>query len=151
MGQAPLSSIGTSPHAVALTFIGSNITVYYDGVLVVSVQDDSFDGVAPFMRGGICADFYQYPAGPVISVDNVTVQATSAAPIILSATPSSGNMVITWSTIPGHTYRQQFNDNLGTTNWNNITPDVVANGFSASGTNAMSGPGRRFYRVVDLQ
>lgn len=63
----------------------------------------------------------------------------------------SGDAVtLSWSAISGLTYRVQFNDDLGTTNWMDLPPDITATNLTASKTDVVGTNGFRFYRVFPL-
>jgi hypothetical protein len=49
--------------------------------------------------------------------------------------------------VAGHFYRLQYNDDLTTTNWADVLPEVGATGASSSATNSTAGVTKRFYRV----
>ncbi|MDW8309490.1 MAG: hypothetical protein RMK20_08970, partial [Verrucomicrobiales bacterium] len=74
----------------------------------------------------------------------VTVQPP---PAIHETRVESGNFLLTWSAIPGVTYRVQYKNNLEDAVWTNLPPDVTATGPTASQTDPL-GPTQRFYRVV---
>lgn len=71
-----------------------------------------------------------------------------AAPPVFTATRLSGDdMVLTWSTTAGLTYRLQSCTNVSFGTWTAEPGDVVANGSSASKTVKVA-PGAHFYRVM---
>jgi hypothetical protein len=70
-----------------------------------------------------------------------------ARPGIQAVTASSTNATLTWSAIPGTTYRVQFKADLSDTNWTDLAPDVTATGPTASLTDS-PGPTQRFYRIL---
>ena len=67
-------------------------------------------------------------------------------PVIQSIVASNDLVTITWSAIPEQVYRVQYKDDLTGTNWNDLAPDVIANGPVASKTDPI-GAAQRFYRV----
>jgi VCBS repeat-containing protein len=77
---AILPSVGVNWHIVKLTFKGTNIFVYFDGVLALSFTDDgSLDGNPAFTSGGIGLSMWtQVPAAYAYSVDNVIVCTSNA-------------------------------------------------------------------------
>src|SRR5262249_42948749 len=77
----------------------------------------------------------------------LTVNAVPV-PVILSIVPVDTTVVLTWSTTPGLIYRVQSVDNLGATNWNTLSPDVIASGSTATLTNTVGALPQRFYRVM---
>lgn len=84
---------------------------------------------------------------PALS-DAKTFTVTVAQPPTLRETRvEGGNFVLTWSAIPGVTYRVQFKDRLEDGVWTNLPPDVTASGPTATKTDPL-GPTQRFYRVL---
>ena len=69
------------------------------------------------------------------------------APQITAIVPGGGEVVVTWSSVSGHFYRLQYNDDLSTTNWTDALPEVTAAGAASSATNSVAGVDKRFYRV----
>lgn len=59
---------------------------------------------------------------------------------------SDGSFKLQWTSISGRTYRVQFKPDLGSTNWFDLLPDVVAVTNSASKTDPLTNT-QRFYRV----
>ena len=68
-------------------------------------------------------------------------------PGIQAVTGSSTNATLTWSAIPGTTYRVQFKTDLNDTNWTALLPDVTATGSTASLTDPPAAT-QRFYRIL---
>jgi hypothetical protein len=110
-------------------------------------------------------------AGPVLSVDGTVVFFNSAAsdlvtgdlnnsqdifyfsnPVVGRAFPawSSGNANVTWTAVPGHTYRLQYKSSLTDTNdWVAVTGDVsAANGTASKLDTTAPAATRRLYRVL---
>jgi len=75
------------------------------------------------------------------------VASTNPPPVITKLALSNKVVTLTWTAVPGRTYRAQFSTNLNPVNWSNIVPDVVASGATASATNNTGNAARRFYRV----
>jgi hypothetical protein len=87
---------------------------------------------------------------PSLSATNsftVTVVPNAPAPFIQSITASNGNVVITWSSVAGRSYQLQYKNDLNATNWNNITPNVLATGPASSVTNNPGNATLQVYRV----
>lgn len=82
----------------------------------------------------------------------LTVNAlVASAPVIEPLTGvGTADVVITWSSVSGNTYRVQYNPDLTATNWTTIA-DVVATGSTASTTNNPGIADQRYYRVILLQ
>jgi hypothetical protein len=72
-------------------------------------------------------------------------------PTIAGLALSNDLATLTWSAISGQVYRAQFKDNLDASNWNDVTPDVLATNGLALQTNAVPGIIQRFYRVRVLR
>ena len=78
MKEVSLSVVSTNRHALRLDFAGKRIKVFYDAAQEVDVIDNSFDGLAAYLSGGISADIGQ----STMSVGNVIVRTTPTAPQI---------------------------------------------------------------------
>jgi len=74
-------------------------------------------------------------------------QAAAPAPQILSIVASNSVVTVTWSSVTGHFYRLQSNDDLTTTNWVDVLPEVTAAGATSSATDSVVGVSQRYYRV----
>jgi hypothetical protein len=90
---------------------------------------------------------------PHLSATNsfsVTVlSAPAPAPFhVLSVAVTNRAVLITWESVPGQAYRLQYKTDWGQTNWQDLVPDVTANGSTASGTDTMGREPSRFYRVI---
>jgi hypothetical protein len=107
------------------------------------------------------------PAGPYVLTTVVTdnglppLSATNSftvtvdgpppkPPTINSVTMITGAVVITWDCAIGSTYRLQFKDDLGQTNWIDLPPDVAAAGHTITTTNYIGSSPARFFRVLLL-
>jgi hypothetical protein len=75
-----LPGVGVSWHTVKLAFHGDNISVYFDGVLSLSLTDDgSLDGNPAFVSGGIGLSMWTLPpAAYAYSVDNLVVGTSNS-------------------------------------------------------------------------
>ena len=77
--------------------------------------------------------------------------AVAAPPVILSVTVSSNLLTLTWTSIPGETYRVQFKDHLNQVDWNDLV-DVAATDNTASALDGIEDENgarrQRFYRVL---
>jgi hypothetical protein len=56
--------------------------------------------------------------------------------------------VITWTAIPGRSYRLQTKDNLPSPDWTDVLPDIIASYSRVTVTNKITGAPQRFYRVM---
>ena len=63
----------------------------------------------------------------------------------------TGTVTITWSAVSGATYRVQYTSDLSGNTWTDLSPDVTANGNTASITDTPGGADQRFYRVILVQ
>jgi Bacterial Ig domain/Cadherin-like domain len=89
-----------------------------------------------------------------LSVTNsfqITVNIASNDFRILSVTITNGIAQVTWTSISGDFYRLQYTDSLNSTNWNDVTPDIMATNQTTSTTNALGNSPQRFYRVMLVQ
>jgi len=91
------------------------------------------------LLNGVPQRFYRVRQG--------TAAVVVSAPQITSIVPGGGNVVVTWTSVASHFYRLQFNDDLTTTNWTDVLPEVTAAGPSSSATNSVAGVSQRYYRV----
>jgi hypothetical protein len=67
-------------------------------------------------------------------------------PLLLTPLRSGTNVLLTWTAIPGATYRVEFNTNLHATRWDSLAGDVTAVSNTASKLD-LSVMDQRFYRV----
>jgi hypothetical protein len=73
-----------------------------------------------------------------------------ARPRLLSMDESNGTVTLTWSVLPGVTYRAQYKDNLPDASWTDLGANVTA---SAETLLASDDPGTntfRFYRLLQI-
>jgi len=71
-------------------------------------------------------------------------------PIIESISASEENVTISWSSLPGITYRVQFKPDPGESTWIDLPGDVTAQGPTAFKTDVIDGDTQRYYRVIIL-
>ncbi len=71
------------------------------------------------------------------------------SPPVLSIAQSETNFVISWTAIPGKTYRVQ-NKNVIDATWTDLAEDVTADAEIASKTDPLPAPTERYYRVIQL-
>jgi hypothetical protein len=80
----------------------------------------------------------------------------TSAPALLTVVPAlqvnslgitAGVATVKWGAIAGQTYSLLFNTNLNFPNWIPLAPSITAADWTASATNALSGPGQGFYRL----
>ena len=70
------SPASTNAHTLIMTFLGSQIIVYYDGSQMINVTDNS----GPYTSGGIIADMWTDQTPYIFSVDNVMVSSGDFPP-----------------------------------------------------------------------
>ncbi len=83
------------------------------------------------------------------AVLTVIVPVTAAPVVQPPVGAGTTNVIVSWSSVSGGTYRVQYNPNLNTTNWVDIA-DVVASGAISSITNNPGIADQRYYRVILL-
>ena len=77
----------------------------------------------------------------------VTVLAPEPPPVIKSIHVSAGVASVMWSSVSNRIYRLEYNEDLGTTNWIAVPPDVLATEMTTTATNALGASPQRFYRI----
>lgn len=85
---------------------------------------------------------------PLDHTTSFTITVVSA-PGIQSAEVAGGMFTLTWSAIPGKTYRVQYKETFDAADWTDLLPDVTAIGATASQSDPL-GPDQRFYRILVL-
>src|SRR5439155_4951937 len=84
--------------------------------------------------------------------DARTIRITVVEPPVIESIVLSGETVaLSWSAIPGQTYRVQLKSDQGESTWSDLEGDVTADGPSAVKTDLVNGHSQRYYRVVLLQ
>ncbi len=78
----------------------------------------------------------------------ITVSPPKPGPFFASIILSNGLAVVTWDSVPGRSYKLQYNDNLLDTNWTDVLPDVTATGAKAGSVLTETGIPHRYYRVM---
>ena len=89
MAQVNLPPVGNGFHNIQMSFAGTRIAVYYDGVMVVSTNDAEFQ---TYPSGSISADMWTDTVPYVYTLDNAVVsprlvasRAFGAATIVADA------------------------------------------------------------------
>jgi hypothetical protein len=90
------------------------------------------------------------PTRTATATFTVMVGWSPYASVIYSPANINGQATFTFTTVPGHTYRIEYADNLSAPIWVQTARDFVAANYSASITDFLSAP-KRFYRVVWLE
>jgi hypothetical protein len=90
---------------------------------------------------------------PPLSATNrftVTVNAiVTSRPILSMPVLTSSTVTLSWTAIPGRTYRVQYTPDLNTNSWIDLAGDITASGSTASKADTLTGT-KRFYRVEML-
>jgi len=77
----------------------------------------------------------------------VGAQSGVTPPVIKSISYYNTEVVVSWASVEGRSYRLQYKELVTDTNWFDVTPDVLGTGDNVSTTNAVSGATERYYRV----
>jgi hypothetical protein len=91
-----------------------------------------------------------FRSSPQMSATNsfkVMVTAPVSQFPITTFSVTNGVATVTWSSVPGRTYRLQYKNSIDETGWHDAG-DVVATSTTTSATNNVSGLPQRFYRVI---
>jgi hypothetical protein len=73
------------------------------------------------------------------------------SPLLKAISVSGGTATVAWNALPGHTYRLQYKPSPFAGDWENVLPDVLAHGPTATVTNAPANADGCFYRVRLVQ
>ena len=79
---------------------------------------------------------------------NGTVFRLTIVPELQAVTLTEGTLNLTWSTEAGGTYQLQYNSDLSSSNWRNLSSPVTANGAMLNTSDSISNAPQRFYRLV---
>jgi uncharacterized repeat protein (TIGR01451 family) len=85
---------------------------------------------------------------PVLSASRSFVVTVVSRPLITGITLTGSWVNVSWTTIPGDTYRLQFTTNLAAPQWIAVPPDVTAAGSTITHTNPFTPGSQHFYRVM---
>ncbi len=85
---------------------------------------------------------------PALSDSRSFAITVISRPLISGISLTNDWVNVSWTTIPGSTYRLQFTTNLATTNWIGVTPDVTATISNLTHTNPFVPGTQHFYRVM---
>jgi hypothetical protein len=77
----------------------------------------------------------------------INVLPLPAPPVITAITLTNGTVTLTWTSVPGTSYRVQYENSLSDSGWIDLSPDVTATGLTASRTNFVGATPQQFYRV----
>lgn len=85
---------------------------------------------------------------PALSDSQSFAIAVVARPLITGISLTNDWVNVTWTAIPGDTYRLQFTTNLAAPNWIGVSPDVTATISNITHTNPFVPATQHFYRVM---
>ena len=71
-------------------------------------------------------------------------------PVLQPPQCSNGVIQLTWTAVPGRTYRLQFKLSLAAADWTDLLPDITATDSLASFTDPSGSAPQRFYRLLLL-
>jgi hypothetical protein len=133
----------------------------------------SFNFAAPAPAGAsvdpLTGEFYWQPTmANVPSTNSISIRVTDngspqlsdiktfnifvlPAPRVQGAVISGDQFHLTWPSIPGRTYRVEYKDDLDAIEWWPLPEDVVAEGFTATKSDYISGIPQRFYRIIVVE
>lgn len=88
-------------------------------------------------------------APPLFTTNSFTVTVLSPVPppVVKSIGISSRIVSVKWISVANRTYRLEYTDKLGTTNWISVIPDVLATGTTSIATQALAASPQRFFRI----
>ena len=85
---------------------------------------------------------------PALSDSRSFAITVVSRPLITGISLTNDWINVTWTTIPGDTYRLQFTTNLSSPNWIGVTQDVTATISNITHTNPFVPGTQHFYRVM---
>ena len=134
-GNGPLTAVlATGPADGSLTLTNNGAFSYTPGT--------SFAGTDSFT-------YFATDGQTTSRVAMVTIAVTPPTPPVITSIGLTNDMVIlTWSSLAGATYREQYIDSLNGTNWNDVSPDITATGSTITQTNILGSVPQRFCRVL---
>jgi hypothetical protein len=145
--------LGNNTDVYGVNLAATLVSEPANGALVLN-PNGSFNYTPVANYQGADAFIYQANAGAAnlgTAWARITVLSTTRPPpVFTSISVSSTVAALTWSTVPGATYRLQYKTNLISTNWNNLLPDTTATGPTLTATNALNNSPQTLYRVILL-
>jgi hypothetical protein len=110
----------------------------------------------PSLNGNIQengATAVKFPRIYSLDVNNGIVALTYGIPLpslspysITSVSSKPAGVVLTWQSVPGHSYQVQYTSVLGA-GWTNLGPATIASAVTTSFTNSSPGASAKFYRL----
>jgi hypothetical protein len=86
------------------------------------------------------------PGQPELNTGFFMLAATTPD-VILTATRSGGNIVISFPTQNGHSYQVEYKNNLSDPGWTPLGSAIAGNGSVQSASDSIGGRSARFYRI----
>ena len=117
--------------------VGSNLVVTVGGLTLTGTGATNYTLTQP---AGLTAN---------IAAKAVTI-VSAPSPLITSILLVNSVVTITWNSVAGGIYRVQYINSLNNANWNDLLPDVIATGLTATQTNNVTGVPQQFYRIQVL-
>ena len=84
-----------------------------------------------------------------ISPGNFSV-APPLNPVVQPLQCANGAVRLTWSALPGRSYRVQYKPSMAAATWSDLLPSVIATGSTVAVTDTPGQASQRYYRVVLL-
>ena len=140
---------GTATNSV--DYAATNATLFFSGGVTnqtITVQVNGYPN-APAARNFLVN--LAYPSGAVLATNQAvgTIYNINAPPVIQSIQAGGGQVTLSWSSIPGRSYRVQFKT-YPADPWSNLSGDVGAINLKCSKTDVSGMMTSRFYRVMVL-
>jgi uncharacterized repeat protein (TIGR03806 family) len=85
---------------------------------------------------------------PLLSDSKTFAVTVVARPTLQTLSVTGGNFTLSWSAIPGLTYRLQYKASLADDTWTDLPGDVTSLGGTATATDTTGLQSQRFYRIV---
>ncbi|PWU10020.1 MAG: hypothetical protein C5B50_26135 [Verrucomicrobia bacterium] len=167
-GCANSASGTVTVHPTPSASAGPNESACSGSGVAIGGSPTASGGTAPYTYGwtpttGLSDPTVANPTATITSTTTYSVLVTDAngctasssmvltvipSPII-SPTPtlSGTDVILTWSSLAGTTYRVQYTSSFNPASWNDLTPDVTASGSTATYTDHAGAATQRFYRV----
>ena len=147
VGYSTTDGSATNP----VDYLATNGTLYFsDGITneTITVQVNGYTN-APAVR-----NFFvnlSDPSDAVLATNQAvgTIYNVNALPVIQSIQVNAGQVTLSWSSIPGISYRVQYKSHPPDA-WSNLSGDVGATNTTSSKTDTSGLMTDRFYRVMVL-
>jgi hypothetical protein len=111
----------------------------------------SFTAVLPLRGGPFISATATDPDGNTSEFSASIGSSSPPAFRITSFYVSNRVAYLAWNAVAGQTYRLQYKDTLATNTWQDVQPDILANGPTASASQSLGSSLSRFYRVALVQ